>query len=61
VSSGEKNAVKLNGGRNDRSLPASLSREGRGEDDGDGRPNSNGNVYPYVGGKEGLTSCKRGE
>lgn len=38
VSSGEKKAVKLNGGRNGRSLLASLNSEGSTVDGGDGRP-----------------------
>jgi hypothetical protein len=48
VSSGEKNAVNVNGGRKGRSRPASLNSEGSSEEDGDGRPNKNGNVYPRV-------------
>lgn len=60
VSSGEKNAVNLKGGRKGRSLPASLNREGRIEDEGDGRPNRSGNVYHRTQDRKRLTSCKRG-
>ena len=38
VSSGEKKAVKVNGGRNDRSLLASLNSEGSTTDGGDDLP-----------------------
>ncbi len=38
VSPGENKAVNVNGGRNGRSLLASLNSEGSTVDDGDGRP-----------------------
>ena len=60
VSSGEKNAVNLNGGRKGRSLPASLNREGRIEEEGEGRPNGNCNGYHRTCTRKGSPLAKEG-
>jgi hypothetical protein len=60
VSSGEKKAVNLNGGRKDRSLPASLNREGRIEEEGEGRSNKNGNVCHRTKDGKGSPFAKEG-
>jgi hypothetical protein len=60
VSSGEKNEVNLNGGRKGRSLPASFRSEGRMDEEGDGRANGTGNVYPRTENRKGLPLAKEG-